>query len=76
MRRKARLTSQNAINKTLVAPFSTRPALAPVSVPVTWGITDDRSPHRWTIATVAARVAAAGDALAPLIGVQQHLPAL
>ena len=29
--------TQNAINKTLVAPFSTRPAAgAPVSVPIRW----------------------------------------
>ena len=34
--------TQNAINKTLVAPFSPRPAPArPVSVPITWDELDD-----------------------------------
>jgi bifunctional non-homologous end joining protein LigD len=71
--------TQNAINKTLVAPFSPRPAAgAPVSVPITWAELDDPdlAPDRWTIRTVGERLAAAGDPLAPLIGVQQHLPAL
>ena len=45
--------TQNAINKTLVAPFSARPvAGAPVSVPITWDELDDPDlrPDRWTIA--------------------------
>jgi bifunctional non-homologous end joining protein LigD len=70
--------TQNAINKTLVAPFSPRPAPgAPVSVPITWDELDDpelRS-DRWTIADVAERVASDGDPLAPLIGRPQRLPA-
>ena len=34
--------TQNAVNKTLVAPFSPRPAPgAPVSVPITWDELDD-----------------------------------
>ena len=38
--------TQNAINKTLVAPFSTRPvAGAPVSVPITWEELDDPDLH-------------------------------
>ena len=44
--------TQNAINKTLVAPFSVRPAPgAPVSVPITWDELDDGrlKPDRWTI---------------------------
>jgi bifunctional non-homologous end joining protein LigD len=69
--------TQNAINKTLVAPFSVRPATgAPVSVPITWDELEDpdlRS-DRWTIRTVGERLAAAGDPLAPLVGLQQHLP--
>jgi len=71
--------TQNAINKTLVAPFSVRPAPgAPVSVPITWDELDDPDlrPDRWTIRTVAERIATAGDPLAPLIGLQQRLPAL
>jgi bifunctional non-homologous end joining protein LigD len=69
--------TQNAINKTLVAPFSVRPATgAPVSVPITWDELDDPDlrPDRWTIRTIGERLAAAGDPLAPLIGLQQALP--
>lgn len=71
--------TQNAINKTLVAPFSVRPSLgAPVSVPITWDELDDpdlRS-DRWTIHDVAERIATAGDPLAPLVGLEQALPRL
>jgi bifunctional non-homologous end joining protein LigD len=70
--------TQNAINKTLVAPFSIRPAAgAPVSVPITWDELDD--PHlrsdRWTIHTVLDRLGEVGDPLASLIGTCQALPA-
>lgn len=71
--------TQNAINKTLVAPFSVRPAPgAPVSVPITWDeLRDpDLRPDRWTIETIAQRLLTAGDPLAPLIGRQQVLPSL
>ncbi|HEV2781293.1 MAG TPA: DNA polymerase ligase N-terminal domain-containing protein [Actinophytocola sp.] len=71
--------TQNAINKTLVAPFSTRPAPgAPVSVPITWDELDDPDlrPDRWTIRTVLDRVHDLGDPLAPLIGNPQDLPSL
>ncbi|HVL07086.1 MAG TPA: DNA polymerase ligase N-terminal domain-containing protein [Acidimicrobiales bacterium] len=71
--------TQNAINKTLVAPFSPRPAAgAPVSVPVRWDELDDADlrPDRWTIRTVLDRLAGAGDPLAPLIGRHQALPKL
>ena len=71
--------TQNAINKTLVAPFAVRPAPgAPVSVPITWDELDDPDlrPDRWTIGNVAERLAEAGDPLAPLIGLQQRLPIL
>ena len=71
--------TQNAINKTLVAPFSARPAAgAPVSVPITWDELDDPElrPDRWTIRDVGERLAAAGDPLAPLIGLRQRLPQL
>ena len=70
--------TQNAINKTLVAPFIARPARgAPVTVPITWDELDDPDlrPDRWTIDTIAERLASAGDPLAPLIGLQQRLPA-
>lgn len=79
-RGRARLDyTQNAVNKTLVAPFSARPAPgAPVSVPITWDELDDPSirPDAWTIHTVLDRVADAGDPLRPLVGLQQHLPDL
>jgi len=71
--------TQNAINKTLVAPFSARPAAgAPVSVPITWDELDDPdlAPERWTIRTISDRLAHDGDPLAPLIGRQQRLPEL
>ncbi|MGH9225711.1 MAG: DNA polymerase ligase N-terminal domain-containing protein [Acidimicrobiales bacterium] len=71
--------TQNAINKTLVAPFSARPAAgAPVSVPITWDELDDPDlrPDRWTIRTVVERVQEVGDPLAELIGCRQKLPAL
>ena len=71
--------TQNAVNKTLVAPFSTRPtAGGPVSVPISWDELEDPDlrPDRWTIRTIGDRLASAGDPLAPLIGLQQHLPDL
>jgi bifunctional non-homologous end joining protein LigD len=71
--------TQNAINKTLVAPFSVRPAVgAPVSVPIAWDEVDDPdlSPGGWNIDTVHDRLATVGDPLAPLIGLQQKLPTL
>jgi bifunctional non-homologous end joining protein LigD len=77
---KARLDyTQNAINKTLIAPFSTRPAPgAPVSVTLEWDELEDPDlrPDRWTIGTVPDRLAQAGDPMARLIGVQQRLPKL
>jgi bifunctional non-homologous end joining protein LigD len=77
---KARLDyTQNAINKTLVAPFSTRPAPgAPVSIPVEWEELEDPGlrPDHWTVRTALDRLADKGDPLRRLIGVQQDLPAL
>jgi bifunctional non-homologous end joining protein LigD len=71
--------TQNAINKTLVAPFSPRPAPgAPVSVPIRWDELDDpgMAPDRWTLRSVGERVRTAGDPLAPLVGRAQRLPPL
>ena len=71
--------TQNAVGKTLVAPFSTRPAAgAPVSVPIGWDELEDPDlrPDRWTIATVFERLASHGDPLRPLIGLEQELPSL
>jgi bifunctional non-homologous end joining protein LigD len=71
--------TQNAINKTLVAPFSPRPAPdAPVSVPIEWDElqAEDLRSDRWTISSVFDRLEARGDPLRPLIGMQQALPSL
>ena len=71
--------TQNAINKTLVAPFSARPAPgAPVSVPIHWDELEDADlrPDRWTVRSVMGRVDQAGDPLAAMIGRHQKLPKL
>ena len=71
--------TQNAINKTLVAPYSTRPGPgAPVSVPITWAELDDPElrPDRWTIRTVLDRLAGHGDPFRALLGAAQQLPEL
>ena len=71
--------TQNAINKTLVAPFSPRPSAgAPVSVPIGWDELESETlrPDRWTITSVLDRLETVGDPLRPLIGLSQSLPAL
>jgi bifunctional non-homologous end joining protein LigD len=71
--------TQNAINRTLVAPYSARPrAGAPVSVPLEWSELDDPDlrPDRWNIATVAERLDSAGDPLSALLDIRQDLPAV
>jgi len=69
--------TQNAVNKTLVAPWSTRPAPgAPVSVPITWDELDDPAlrPDRWTIRTALDRLEERGDPFRVLLGAAQELP--
>ncbi len=71
--------TQNAINKTLVAPYSPRPAPgAPVSMPITWAELDDPGlrPDRWSIRTVMERVAAGPDPMIPMLTDHQQLPTL
>ena len=71
--------TQNAINKTLVAPYSPRAAAgAPVSAPITWEELDDPGlrPDGFTIRTVLDRVAQRGDLFAPVLAVEQTLPPL
>jgi bifunctional non-homologous end joining protein LigD len=71
--------TQNAINKTLVAPWSARAApRAPVSVPLQWEELDDADlrPDRWTVRTALERLASAGDPFADLLRVEQDLPPL
>jgi bifunctional non-homologous end joining protein LigD len=77
---KARLDfTQNAVNRTLVAPYSPRAAPgAPVSVPITWEELDDPDlrPDGFTVRTVLDRLAERGDLYAGMLEVQQTLPAL
>jgi bifunctional non-homologous end joining protein LigD len=71
--------TQNAVNKTLVAPYATRPGRgAPVSVPIEWDELDDPDlrPDRWTIRTVLDRLEVSGDPFRALLGVSQDLPEL
>ncbi len=79
-RGKARLDyTQNAINKTLVAPYSPRPAAgAPVSAPIGWDELDDAAlrPDRWTIRSIGQRLADVGDLFRPVLTHTQRLPNL
>jgi len=69
--------TQNVIGKTLVAPYSARPAPgAPVSVPIEWDELDDPDlrADRYTVRTAAERVATVGDPMAPARRDPQTLP--
>jgi bifunctional non-homologous end joining protein LigD len=69
--------TQNALNKTLVAPYSPRAAPgAPVSAPIEWEELDDPAlaPDGFTTRTVIARVAEKGDLFAPVLGEGRPLP--
>ena len=71
--------TQNAVNKTLVAPYCVRPAAgAPVSMPVTWDEMDDRRlrSDRWTIRDAGRRLLERGDLFAGALDFDQQLPAL
>jgi bifunctional non-homologous end joining protein LigD len=71
--------TQNAINRTLVAPYAARPSPgAPVSAPISWEELDDPdlAPDRWTIRTLPERMAAVGDLFAQALTTQQELPPL
>ncbi len=71
--------TQNAVNKTLVAPYSVRPAVsAPVSVPITWAELDDPAllPDGWTVMTLPDRLADVGDLFAPALVTPQDLPVI
>lgn len=71
--------TQNAINKTLVAPYSARPRPgAPVSMPISWDELDDPSlrPDGFALRTVADRLAERGDLFRPLLDAHQTLPPL
>jgi bifunctional non-homologous end joining protein LigD len=69
--------TQNVINKTLVAPYSPRPAPgAPVSTPITWDELDgsDLRPDMYTISTVLDRVREVGDPFSGALDLTQSLP--
>jgi bifunctional non-homologous end joining protein LigD len=71
--------TQNVLNKTLVAPYSPRPAPgAPVSTPIEWDELDDPAlrPDRFTIRTVLDRVAERGDLFRAVLETEQRLPDL
>nr|WP_235497785.1 DNA polymerase ligase N-terminal domain-containing protein [Frankia sp. R43] len=69
--------TQNARNKTLVAPYSPRAAAgAPVSAPIDWDELDDPTlrPDSFTIRTVLARLAERGDPFRVVLDGGQPLP--
>jgi bifunctional non-homologous end joining protein LigD len=69
--------TQNAVNKTLVAPYSPRPAAgAPVSAPITWEELDDPAlaPDAFTIRTMPERLAEKGDLFRDVLPRTQQLP--
>ena len=69
--------TQNARNKTLVAPYSPRPAPgAPVSAPIEWDELDDPglSPDAFTIRSVIPRLAEKGDLFHEVLREDQALP--
>jgi bifunctional non-homologous end joining protein LigD len=71
--------TQNAVNKTLVAPYSPRAAAgAPVSAPIDWAELDDPKlrPDRFTIRTILRRLDERGDLFAPVLTARQNLPTL
>jgi bifunctional non-homologous end joining protein LigD len=71
--------TQNAINKTLVAPYSPRPAPgAPVSAPIDWDELDDPklAPDRYTVRSLITRLAEKGDLFAGVLDQDQVLPSL
>ena len=79
-RGRARLDyTQNAPIRTLVAPYSVRPAPgAPVSAPITWEELEDPAltSDRWTIRTLPPRLAERGDLFAPALALHQDLPGI
>jgi bifunctional non-homologous end joining protein LigD len=71
--------TQNAINKTLVAPYSPRATPgATVSAPIGWDELDDPAlrPDAVTIRTMPDRLAERGDVFRPVLTVEQTLPPL
>jgi len=79
-RGRARLDfTQNAVNKTLVAPYAVRPMpKASVSAPIAWEELDDPGlrPDGWNIRTVVPRVEERGDLFHAALELEQELPPL
>jgi len=70
--------TQNALNKTLVAPYSVRAAPgAPVSVPLEWEELEDPELRgdSFTIRSLPERISKVGDPFRRLLSVDQDLPA-
>jgi bifunctional non-homologous end joining protein LigD len=71
--------TQNAINKTLVSPYSPRPgAGAPVSAPIAWDELDDPAlrPDGFTVRSVMERLEQRGDLFRTVLQHDQRLPRL
>ena len=71
--------TQNAVNKTLVAPYAVRPvANAGVSAPIDWDELDDPDlrPDGWDIRTVIDRVRERGDLFRSALETRQELPSV
>ncbi|MEO7118855.1 MAG: ATP-dependent DNA ligase, partial [Candidatus Limnocylindrales bacterium] len=71
--------TQNAVNKTLVAPYAVRPLpRASISAPIDWAELDDDTlrPDGWDIRTIPARVEERGDLFAGALDFDQELPIL
>jgi len=71
--------TQNAINKTLVAPYSPRATPgAPVSAPIEWDELDDPelAPDRFSIRNILPRIADRGDLFRAVRDTHQVLPTL
>lgn len=71
--------TQNAVNKTLVAPYAVRPqASASVSAPISWDELDDPElrPDGWDIDTMVSRVQERGDLFRGVLELAQELPSL
>jgi bifunctional non-homologous end joining protein LigD len=71
--------TQNAINRTLVAPYSVRSSpAASVSMPIRWEELTDRElrPDGWNIRTAVDRVRETGDLFARALSLEQELSAL
>ena len=71
--------TQNAVNKTLVAPYGVRPAAGgPVSTPIRWEELEDSAlaPDRWTISTLPPRLTEVGELFAAAQRLEQTLPPL